>query len=404
MPPSSSSTAAARAAASWASLHSSEFERRLKTLVNIDSGVDDSAGREQVAALLAGWAREAGCETALVPTPQGSHLEARLKGNGEGRIVLLGHHDTVFPSGVAAERPLTKRDGRACGPGVADMKGGLLVGLTAIESLARGPRPFAAVELHSVPDEEVRLEAFAEFDRLSGAQAALVLECGRENGDLVVGRKTAAWVRLRVVGRAAHAGTDPQLGRNAVVGICGEVIRCDALNGAREGLTLVPGTILGGTLANVVPDSAEATIDVRAISGEDLRWALGEIAAFQMGDGLSGSVEFDHGWPGIEPNPGTQALFAEAQRLADALGMAIGGQNSGGVSDGCWTSEAGVPTLDGLGPIGGGDHSPDEYILLSSVPERCALVAGLCSAIGSGLLSGPASHRGRRLRTYPRRS
>lgn len=386
----SDSTAVARTAASWAALHSAEFERRLKALVNIDSGVDDPSGREQVAALLAGWAQEAGCETELVPTPQGSHLDARLEGNGEGRIVLLGHHDTVFPRGVAATRPFSMRDGRAYGPGVADMKGGLLVGLVAIESLARGSRPFEAVELHSVPDEEVRTEVFAEFDRLRGAQAVLVLECGRENGDLVVGRKTAAWVRLRVAGRAAHAGADPQLGRNAVVGLCGEIMRCDALNGAREGLTLVPGTIAGGSLVNVVPESAEAAIDVRAVSSEDLQWALSEIAAFEMGDGLNGSVELDRGWPGIEPNAGTQAMFAEVRRQAGALGMAIGGQTSGGVSDGCWTSEAGVPTLDGFGPVGGRDHSPHEYILLSSAPERCALIAGLCEAIGGGLFSSLA--------------
>jgi glutamate carboxypeptidase len=385
---SSDSIEAARAASSWAASRSAEFERRLKVLVNIDSGVDDPAGREQVAALLAGWAREAGCATELVPTPQGSHLDARLHGNGEGRIVLLGHHDTVFAHGVAAERPFSSRGGRAYGPGVADMKGGLLVGLAAIESLARGQRPFASVELHSVSDEEVRSDAFAELDRLRGAQAVLVLECGRENGDLVVGRKTAAWVRLHVAGRAAHAGTDPQLGRNAVVGLCREIMRCDALNGAREGLTLVPGTIVGGTLVNVVPESAEAAVDVRAVSSNDLRWALEEIADLQLGDGLEGSLELNRAWPGIEPNPGTQIMFSEVTKLSGALGMSVGGQTSGGVSDGCWTSEVGVPTLDGLGPVGGRDHSPQEYIALGSVPERCALIAGLCIAIGDGLLSG----------------
>lgn len=387
-------TGAARAGASWAALHRVEFERRLKTLVNIDSGVDDPAGREQVAALLAGWARGMGCETELVPTPQGSHVDARLEGNGEGRIVLLGHHDTVFQRGVAGTRPFNLHDGRAYGPGVADMKGGLLVGLAAIESLAQGTRPFASVELHSVPDEEVRTEVFAEFDRLRGARGVLVLECGRENGDLVIGRKTAAWVRLRVEGRAAHAGAEPELGRNAVVGLCGEIMRCNDLNGEREGLTLVPGTIAGGTLVNIVPERAEAAIDVRALSSEDLRWAVGKIGTFQLTDGLSGSVEVNRGWPGIEPNSGTKTMFAEVQRLAGDLGMSVGGQTSGGVSDGCWTSEAGTPTLDGLGPVGGCDHSPDEYIVLSSVPERCALIAGLCEAIGGGLLSGLATEGG----------
>jgi glutamate carboxypeptidase len=384
----SDSAAAARAALDWAASHAAEFQDRLAELVGIDSGADDPDGRERVAALLASWARSAGCEFELVPSPQGSHLAARLDGAGEARIVLLGHHDTVYPRGVAAERPFDVRRGRAYGPGVADMKGGLLVGLAAIESLARGPRPFASVELHSVPDEEVRTGVFAEFERLLGSTAVLVLECGRENGDVVVGRKTAAWVRVSVTGREAHAGANPEHGRNAVVGLSGQIMRCDALNGAREGLTLVAGTVSGGTSPTMVPDAAEATIDVRAVSSQDLRWAVEEIAAFDLGEGLTGAVEFHPGWPGIEPNAGTQTMFGEVLRLAALLGMRLGGQTSGGVSDGCWTSRAGIPTIDGLGPVGGRDHSPREYILLDSVPGRCALIAGLSAAIGDGLLSG----------------
>ena len=369
----SDSAPAATAALAWATSHATRYEKRLAALVGIDSGVDDAAGREQVATLLAGWAREAGCEADLVPTPQGSHLVARLEGDGDARIILLGHHDTVFPRGVAAERPFRVRRGRAYGPGVADMKGGLLVGLAAIESLAHGARPFASVELHSVPDEEVRTGAFAEFERLRGATAVLVFECGRENGDVVVGRKTAAWVRMGVAGRAAHAGANPEDGRNAVVGLCSQILRCDGLNGAREGLTVVAGTVSGGTSPTMVPDAAEATIDVRAVSSEDLHWAVEQIAAFDLARGLAGAVEFHPGWPGIEPNRGTETIFTEALRLAAVLGMPLGGQTSGGVSDGCWTSQDGIPTIDGLGPVGGRDHSPREYILLNSVPGRCAL-------------------------------
>jgi glutamate carboxypeptidase len=386
MASSRASLAAARAAFDWAGAHSSEFERRLAALVSIDSGEDNPAGRERVVELLAEWAGDAGCEAQLISTPPGSHLHVGLQGNGRGRIVLLGHHDTVFASGTAARRALTVRQGRAYGPGVADMKGGLLVGLTAIESLARGERPFASVELHSVPDEEIRNEVFAEFDRVRDAQAVLVLECGRENGDLVIARKTAAWVRLQVEGRAAHAGADPGSGRNAVVGLCGEVLRCHALNGAREGLTVTPGTFRGGTGVTVVPEKAEAAIDVRATSSDDLDWALHEIASTALGEGLTGRLEVDGGFPGIEANAGTDTMFGEVQRLAKDLGLRVGGQMTGGVSDGCWTSQAGIPTLDGLGPVGGRDHSPQEYITLSSVPERSGLIAGLCSAVGHGLL------------------
>ena len=334
-------------------------------------------------------------ERSSFPRHKEAICTSACQGNGRGRIVLLGHHDTVFAGGTAARRPLIVRQGQAYGPGVADMKGGLLVGLTAIESLAEGERPFASVELHSVPDEEIRNEVFAEFDRVRSAQAVLVLECGRENGDLVTARKTAAWVRLHVEGRAAHAGADPGSGRNAVVGLCAEIMRCHALNGLREGLTVTPGTIRGGTSVTVVPDNAEAAIDVRAVTSDDLHWALREIASTALGEGLSGRLEIDGGFPGIEANAGTDTMFAEVQRLAEDLGLRVGGQMTGGVSDGCWTSQAGIPTLDGLGPVGGRDHSPDEYITLSSVPERSAFIAGLCSAIGHGLLEGLGRDGGR---------
>jgi len=380
--------ATARAARDRAAARSDTFLERLDALVSIDSGVDSPAGRDEVASLLCEWAARASCDCELVDHQAGRHLIARLPGRGDGRIVLLGHHDTVFPAGTAEERPLRVEDDVAYGPGVADMKGGLLVGLLAVEALADGPRRFASVELHSVPDEEIRTEPFATIDRVRGADAVLVLECGRQNGDLVYGRKTGAWVRLEVLGRAAHAGTEPERGRSAINGLCREILRCEALDGARDGLTAIAGTVRGGTIPNVVPASAEAVFDVRAPRGADFEWALAEMARADTYDGLDVRLETVGRWPGIEQDDSGRALQAACERVAATLGEPLGGQVSGGMSDGCWTAALGLPTIDGLGPVGGLDHSPREYVRLDSVPTRCGLIAGLCEAIGDGLLDG----------------
>lgn len=381
-------TTAARDAARWASAQMDEYERRLRALVAIDSGADCPRGRDEVADLLARWAETAGCSVEMVQLEPGRHLVATLPGDGCARIVLLGHHDTVYPAGTAAERPYAASAGVATGPGVADMKGGLLAGLLAMESLARGRRPFARVELHSVPDEEVRTSPFGTIERVVGADAVLVLECGRENGDVVSGRKTGAWLRLSVRGVAAHAGTEPDLGRSAVLGLCHEILRCSALNGGRPGLTVIAGTIGGGTIANVVPAEAEAMLDVRSPRRADFAWAVEQLRHFGRYDGLSVRLDDAGTWPGIEPGVRDRRLLAEAKEIALQLGETIGGQTSGGMSDGCWTADVGVPTLDGLGPVGGRDHSPGEYMVLDSVPSRCGLLAGLCEAIGNGLLDG----------------
>ena len=240
----------------------------------------------------------------------------------------------------------------------------------------------------------MRTSSLPALPHVHGAAATLVFECGRENGDVVVGRKAGAWVRLSATGRPAHAGTEPERGRSAVLALCRALLRSDDLNAGRPGVTVIAGTFAGGTIANVVPEHADAVIDVRAESSADLRWALDRIADTPRDDGVRLDVVVDGPWPGIEPNPGTATMFEAARRLAAGLGFAVGGQTSGGVSDGCWTSADGVPTLDGLGPVGGLDHSADEYILLDSVATRCGLAAGLIDAVGRGLLDGRLAEGG----------
>jgi glutamate carboxypeptidase len=362
------------------------FLDRLAQLCAIDSSADDVAGLDACARLLGEWADAAGAEVELLPAPAGLHLIARVQGRGAGRTLLLGHHDTVYEPGTAAVRPLQVDGDRALGPGVADMKGGLLVGLTALERLARRPDGgHGLVELHSVPDEEIRLVAPWTLDRMRGADASLVLECGRESGALVSARKAGTWLTLRARGRAAHAGTEPERGRSALAALAHEALRIEGeVHGSRPGISAVVTHLRAGYAKNVVPDVGEATVDLRADTLDDLRWATAQIGAFAAHDGVELEHSDDEGFPPMTRSP---ALVAEARSILRALGQPDGEETAGGVSDGSWTSWAGVRTVDGLGPIGGRDHSPEEYVDLRSVTPRIALVERLCESLGSGPLS-----------------
>lgn len=355
---------------------------RLERLVRIDSGRDAPAGRESVAGLLAEWAAGAGCAVELVPGHGGSTLVARLDGSGGPRVALLGHHDTVHPAGTAHRAGFSVDGSRALGPGVADMKGGLVLALEAIEVLAAGDRPFGSVELTSVPDEETRPHgAFDTLDRVVGAGACLVLECARQNGDLVVARKAQATFSVVARGRSAHAGTHPERGRSAILALCREALRWDELNGARPGLTVTAGTFHAGTHFASVPDHARIDGDIRAWDDAHVSWALDRIGAAPTADGVSFELSSLSRWPAMAPNAASLRLLDAAEELGRRLGTPVGRRRTGGSSDGCWTAAAGVPTLDGLGPIGGHDHSPDEYIDLDSWPARCALLVGLITSV-----------------------
>ncbi|MEZ5126585.1 MAG: M20/M25/M40 family metallo-hydrolase [Thermoleophilia bacterium] len=384
----------ARSVADYCAARSGAYVERLARLVAIDSGPDELSGRDAVAEILAGWARNCGMDVDMPAHKPGLFVHATLAGSLPGRVILLGHHDTVFPAGTGRARPLTVEGSRAYGPGTADMKGGLLVALATLEALAAEGIALPTVEFVSVPDEETRKVPFAIIDRLDDATAVLVFECGRENGDFVQGRKTGAWVRLKVQGRSAHAGTEPERGRSAVLGLSREILRCSALSRRRPGLTVTAGTITGGSIPNVVPAEAAAVFDVRAMCAADLEWVFHEMRHFGTYDGLHCDLDVIGSWPGIEPTSAVRRLAQATVVIGDALGLALAGQTTGGMSDGCWTAEAGIPTIDGLGPVGGDDHSPDEYIDLGSVAPRCGLAAGLIVAVGTGLLDSGAPFPG----------
>lgn len=387
LPTSAIDTARSVAAAAQASLPAIVGD--LRRWVAHDSPSGHVASLDALASELARTAAAVGLEPELVPSPAGAHLHARRRGRGTARIALLGHHDTVFPLGTAAGRPCRQDGDILRGPGVADMKGGLAVALHVADLLAATGDPFGVLEVVSVPDEEPRSSPPATLDRLAGFDAVLCLECGRPDGSIVSTRKGGRWPRLHADGRAAHAGVAPETGRNAVLALSAEALRIAALDGALDGLTVHITQLHGGEVVNAIPGEATLDVDVRGVRADDLGWAMERIAAVGSYEGVELTVEVVGGTPPLERDRPVGVLAQAAAEIGAALGQRIGETTTGGVSDACWSAGAGLPTLDGLGPVGGDDHGPDEWIDVATIPTRCGLVAGLIAAIDAGLLSSP---------------
>jgi glutamate carboxypeptidase len=354
------------------------FCERLARLIEIDS---PSGGREQerVCELVLSWLAPLDVSHRWIDEPDNParSLLITLPGDGLHPVALLGHPDTVFPAGEAAARPFRREGDRCFGPGVADMKGGLVLAAMAMEQLAGEPRLFSELRLVLCADEEIRLRAPAACGAARDAAGALVFECARENGDLVSCRKGAVWRTIELVGRPAHAGADTARGRSAVSALARETLRIEGLADGRPEMTSVVTTVVGGDAANTVPGWARATIDIRSSVPADLVYAEAELDRSSPYDGVAIAVSDRGTWP---PMPRAKRLVEVALIRASELGLTVSEQLSGGVSDGCWTGEWGVPTVDGLGPVGGRDHTPEEWIEVASLPRRIELAASLVRA------------------------
>lgn len=359
----------------------------LETWVNMDTPSLDVEAVDRFAVRLAERLEAYGLRSELVAAGEsGVYLHSTLEGSGRARVGLLCHHDTVFPRGTARERPFRRERERLFGPGVADMKGGIAVAAHAARLLARGPRPFRRLELVSVPDEEPRTTGPATLERLAGFDAVLCLECGRPGDSVVSARKGGRWIRLRATGRPAHAGVEPDTGRNAVTALAHEAVRLAALHHGRPGLTLQVTEFQGGEGKNTVPARASLTADLRATTVADLDWGLEQASTVGAYEGVEIEVDDLGGPPVFERTPAVAALARAAIALGGLLGRSFGEATTGGVSDGSWTGGAGIPTLDGLGPTGGLDHTSDEFVDASTLAPRCGIVAGLVAAVDGGLL------------------
>jgi glutamate carboxypeptidase len=367
----------------------------LETLVNIDCGSYTPEGVNRVADHVASWMTELGARVERTPNrpangePQlGDLVIGALAGDGP-RLLLIGHMDTVFDPGTAAARPFRRQGDRAYGPGVSDMKGGLLAGLHAVAALHEaGYRP--RVTFVANPDEEIGSGFSTPFIRklAQSHDVALVLECARANGDIVSARKGIADLQITYRGRAAHAGVEPEKGRNAILAAARAVVELTALSGRWPSVTVNAGTIAGGTRPNVVAEHCEVGLDLRAASVTEFasaREEVSRIVAIPAVEGVTAEVREMASHAPMERSPATDRMVGLAQAIARELGFSVSGAATGGASDANTTSAAGLLSLDGLGPIGGDDHSADEWLDLTSVVPRTTLLAALMARVGEAL-------------------
>jgi len=361
------------------------FLRELATLVNVDSGTDNKAGVDRLADWLEERLRDVGAHVERHPQSQyGDFLLARWTGTGKGRTLLIGHMDTVFPVGTATERPLRIEGHRALGPGVADMKAGLLSALYAMSALRQIPLDdFAEVALWINSDEEVGSPASRNLTMAfaKNADVVLVLEPARANGDIVSARKGNGHYRITVRGKAAHAGVEPEKGAHAILELAHIIVELHALNGLHPGVTVNANIARGGTRLNVIPDHASVRVDVR-VPDTDAATAIHQAIHALAGPGqhVSGTwvtVDGDISMPPMPLSPATRRLVKIAQEIARQIGFDLHDTMTGGGSDGNFAASAGIPVLDGLGPVGGLVHSPHEYLEIDSIVPRTALLAGL---------------------------
>jgi glutamate carboxypeptidase len=367
-----------------------EFLDALEAMVNVDCGSYSPEGVNRIADMCQRRFVEQGWEVERRPHGEqdlGDLLIGRLRGAGGPNVMLVGHMDTVFDDGTAAERPFRVEGDIARGPGVSDMKAGLLAGFFATHVLQEaGFDGFGTITYVCNPDEEIGSPFSGPVIRelAPSHDAALVLEGARANGDIVSARKGVTDYTILLKGRAAHAGVEPEKGRNAVVQAARTILALQELNGRWSGVTANVGVVRGGTRSNVVPERCELHLDLRSPELATLEEAEAEIERICADTTVPDvTVTVDaRGWHRpMEKGEGSQRLVDIAGGAASELGFEVRDAATGGASDANTTSSAGTPTLDGLGPVGGDDHSPAEWVDLTSVVPRTALLASIISRV-----------------------
>jgi glutamate carboxypeptidase len=315
---------------------------------------------------------------------RGDHLRAEWAG-GPSQVLLLGHFDTVWQVGQLQRMPLRRDDGRLYGPGVFDMKAGIGVAMLAVRALqALAAAPLPGIVMLWTADEEIgsltSRQAIEEEARRSAA--VLVLEPSLPGGGAKTSRKGVGEFELAVHGVSAHAGVDPGKGASAISEIVRQIIAVEALQDLPRGISVNVGRIEGGSRPNVVPDYASAKIDVRVPTLADaarldaaLRGLRPENPRTRLE--MTGGLER----PPFERSPGVVRLYEQAKEAAAALGRELAEGGTGGGSDGNFTGALGVPTLDGLGPMGDGAHALHEHVIEADLPWRAALLAALLARL-----------------------
>ncbi|HEY2069878.1 MAG TPA: glutamate carboxypeptidase [Rhizomicrobium sp.] len=377
----------------WAEAQAVKAEQLqfLSTLVNIDSGTGDEAGGRKVEALLMPKLRALGASITTVPAEADGlppNLVATWSGTGTTRILMIGHIDTVFGPGTVATRPYHVEGDHARGPGVADEKGGVVEGLYAMKLLRKaGFKNFKTITFLMETSEEKGSPGTRKLiQKLVGdADVEFNLEPGDPPDLITVWRKGSATFHIDVKGKAAHAGVNPQDGHNAAVELLHQLAGIEAFPHWGPGLTVNLTLMSAGTRANIIPDAASAQVNVRVRDMADfdkVERALVANSKHVVVPGTSVTVSREPAFPPLPDNKGTSALATRAEKIYAAIGMRLDEGGNGGASESALAAAAGVPALDGLGPVGGGFHSSDEYLDLNSVSPRLYLLTRLLMDVG----------------------
>lgn len=359
----------------------------LRRLVEHESPSDDKAACDRLAETIAKEFTVIGghCNMHL-GKKTGHHLQIDFPGpNGAKPVLIVGHYDTVYPLGTLKTMPYRQTRERICGPGVLDMKGGIVQIYFAISALkdseAGLPCP---VTIIIVSDEETGSQSSRPITERLARKSAAALVCEPAaglDGALKTARKGVGDYLLQVRGVASHAGLDFQKGQSAVLELARQIEKVSSFTDLRRGLTINPGVISGGTRSNVVAAEAEAEIDVRVTSQQDVERIARRFAALRPRNRrCSLTVTGGINRPPMERSEATAELFAKAKVIARELGFPLAEKTVGGGSDGNFTSAL-TPTLDGLGAVGDGAHAEHEFIFVDQLPRRAALLAGLIQAL-----------------------
>jgi glutamate carboxypeptidase len=382
--PASAEEAATRVAA-WLAPRFDEMEALLARLVDIDSNSYDKAGVDRVGEAIANVLEADGIAVTRIPdATYGDIFRAEVPGRfGNAHALLMGHRDTVFPSGTVLSRPYSRRGDLAFGPGVCDMKSGLVANIFALRAfMAAGGLPFPVVALFT-GDEEIgspsgrrQIEVEAK-----GARAVFNTEPGRISGNVVTGRKGGCSFHIAVSGRAAHSGVNHKDGASAIEALARKIVKLHALTDYDAGITTNVGVVRGGITYNTVAGSAQAECDMRFDTLAQRSALIAEverIVAHEEIPGTAATLTLRAGFPPLEEKHAA-GLFALYREAARGIGFEVGGEHTGGCADSGFTASLGVPTLCGLGPVGGKAHTDEEFCRLDTlVPRTQALAAAIC--------------------------
>ena len=366
----------------YAESHAEEILGTLRHMVEMESFTADKASTDVLGGFIKERFEGLGAQVRLVPQEEvGDHLVADV-GEGDQQVLLLCHMDTVWPTGTIQERPFRVDAGLGYGPGILDMKAGIAIALHALETLkAHNLAPQQRVRILINSDEEVgsttSRQLIEEEARKSAQVFCLEPGAGKE-GALKTGRKGVGMFQVKVTGRAAHAGNEPEKGISAVEEMAHQILRLHSLTDLGRGTTVNVGVVQGGAVRNQIAAFAEAMVDLRVTTMQEAERVENEIlSSTPVLRGASVEITGGLNRPPMERTESTALLLSSVRRFADPLGISLSEAQVGGGSDAQFAAAVGVPVLDGLGGVGEGPHADHEYVVVAELPRRVALLASI---------------------------